>query len=58
MINHAAKTIPAETVQAIENFIRTGGVINRIEPKSTKKVDKWALALRMLHGSKGHTYVR
>lgn len=58
MINHAAKKTPAEAIQAVQEFLRNGGTINRVKPKSTKESDLWALRLRMLHGSKGHTYVR
>jgi hypothetical protein len=58
MINHAAKKIPADAILAVQNYIQSGGTINRVEPKTTKKADIWALRLRMLHGSKGHSYVR
>jgi hypothetical protein len=58
MISHAAKKIPADAIEAVQNYLRTGGTINRVEPKTTKKADVWALRLRMLHGSKGHSYVR
>lgn len=58
MVNYTPKKTPAAAIEAVQEFLRTGGTIHRVEPKSTKESDRWVLRLRMLHGSKGHAYVR
>lgn len=58
MINHNSKTIPADVLALIASYKKNGGKIHRAKPRKVRKTDVWSLSLRMLNGSKGHTYVK
>lgn len=58
MINHTSKNVNAEAVAAVEAYLAKGGKVTQGEGPKLRKADKWALQLNMLHGSKGHVYVK